>query len=65
LAKDERIFYKLFLIDIIFLGVLMFSLFLDESGIESFKDPQQYYVVAGVIFDREYCRSNVMPQVIN
>jgi len=41
----------------------MFSLFLDESGIDSFKDPQQYYVVAGVIFDREYCRSNVMPQV--
>ncbi|MEX0595817.1 MAG: DUF3800 domain-containing protein [Candidatus Paceibacterota bacterium] len=44
---------------------MIYSIFLDESGIESYNDPQQYYVVAGSIFDREYVRSTVMPQINN
>lgn len=42
---------------------MIYSLFLDESGIESYNDKQQDYVVAGIIIDREYCRTTIMPEI--
>lgn len=41
---------------------MIYSLFLDESGIESYTDPQ-LYVVAGCIIDRDYVNNTVIPQI--